>query len=268
MDIDNSSFDAKRYVLGMLKQNSIKELMRRNNEIDEEIKTHDHEIQSLVFENYSKFISSIDTVRDMKDNICAVDDKLKVLERSMDKISELALKIDSTFSVKRKEIQKLDTINKDLEKLKNLCEFPNILQQDIKFYKSISETKLPSEVDGLFAKSITSYEACYKTLVTLKDEPLIAPIYKESIDKVETMRSTLKALQAQFNKNKLHSNILRNITKKLLIITDDQVSVLRIYLHSWKERFGEACFKSEKKSNLGLVVAENGKKLLTEVSNS
>lgn len=75
---------------------------------------HDHEIQSLVFENYSKFISSIDTVREMKDNICKVDEKLKVLESSMDKIENLAVKIDSTFSVKRKEIQKLDTINKDL----------------------------------------------------------------------------------------------------------------------------------------------------------
>ena len=31
MDIESSSFDAKRYVLNMLKQNSIKELIRRNN---------------------------------------------------------------------------------------------------------------------------------------------------------------------------------------------------------------------------------------------
>jgi len=49
MDIDSPNFDAKRYVLNMLKQNSIKELIRRNNEVDEEIKIHDHEIQSLVF---------------------------------------------------------------------------------------------------------------------------------------------------------------------------------------------------------------------------
>lgn len=82
----------------------------------------------------------------MKDNICKVDEKLKVLETSMDKIEELALKIDSTFSVKRKEIQKLDTINKDLEKLKNLCDFPNILKQDITYYKSLPENKIPSEV--------------------------------------------------------------------------------------------------------------------------
>ena len=78
----------------MLKQHTIKELIRHNNEIDEDIKVHDQEIQSLVFENYSKFISSIDTVREMKDNICMVDDKLKILDSSMEKISELALKID------------------------------------------------------------------------------------------------------------------------------------------------------------------------------
>jgi vacuolar protein sorting-associated protein 51 len=262
MDIDSGSFDAKRYVLSMLKQNSIKELMRRNNEIDEEIKIHDHEIQSLVFENYSKFISSIDTVRQMKDNICQVDDKLKVLETSMDNISRLALKIDSTFAVKRKEIQKLDTINKDLEKLKNLCEFPNVLAQDIKHYKLVAENnRLPTEVDQCFAKSILFYEQCYATLLDLREEPLIAPIYREAVDKVETIRSTLKAAQAQFNKNKSHSAVLRSITRKLLIITDDQVSVLRIYFHSWKERFGEACFKSERRPHT-LPTADNGKRVL------
>lgn len=47
----------------------------------------DHEIQSLVFENYSKFISSIDTVKQMKTDISKVDDKLKSLDQSMDRIS-------------------------------------------------------------------------------------------------------------------------------------------------------------------------------------
>lgn len=60
-----------------------------------------------------------------------VDEKLKVLDASMDKISDLALKIDQTFKYKRKEIQKLDTVNKDLQKLKNLCDFPNVLKQDL-----------------------------------------------------------------------------------------------------------------------------------------
>ena len=57
----------------------------------------------------------------MKTDISKVDGKLKHLDKSMDKIAQLAERIDSTFSVKRKEIQKLDTINKDLRKLKTLC---------------------------------------------------------------------------------------------------------------------------------------------------
>ena len=55
-----------------------------------------------MFENYSKFIASIDTVKQMKTDISKVDDKLKNLDKSMEKISELALKIDNTFAVKRK----------------------------------------------------------------------------------------------------------------------------------------------------------------------
>ncbi len=35
MDIDSTNFDAKRYVLNMIKQNTIKQLIRKNNEVDE-----------------------------------------------------------------------------------------------------------------------------------------------------------------------------------------------------------------------------------------
>jgi hypothetical protein len=34
MDIDTANFDAKRYVLNMIKQNTIKQLIRKNNEVD------------------------------------------------------------------------------------------------------------------------------------------------------------------------------------------------------------------------------------------
>ena len=124
LNLDSVAFDSRRYISNFLRNNTIKDLIKKNMEIEEEIKVHDHEIQSLVFENYSKCISSIDTVKQMKTDISRVDDKLRSLDQSMDRIADLALKIDGTFSVKRKEIQKLDTINKDLQKLKNLCEFP------------------------------------------------------------------------------------------------------------------------------------------------
>ncbi len=53
----------------------------------------------------------------MKDDIEKVDEKLKVLEDSVNKINDCALKIDDNLKVKRNEIQKLDTINKDLQRV-------------------------------------------------------------------------------------------------------------------------------------------------------
>ncbi len=53
----------------------------------------------------------------MKDDIEKVDEKLKTLEESINKINDSALKIDDNLKVKRNEIQKLDTINRDLQRV-------------------------------------------------------------------------------------------------------------------------------------------------------
>ncbi len=50
----------------------------------------------------------------MKNDIFKVDDKMKNLEDSMNKIISLSTHIDDSLSIKRGEIQKLDIINKDL----------------------------------------------------------------------------------------------------------------------------------------------------------
>ena len=53
----------------------------------------------------------------MKDDIEKVDDKLKVLEVSISRINDSAIRIDSSLKTKRKEIQRLDTINNDLQRV-------------------------------------------------------------------------------------------------------------------------------------------------------
>jgi predicted DNA binding CopG/RHH family protein len=55
----------------------------------------------------------------------------------------------------------LDTVNKDLQKLKNLCDFPNVLKQDLNDYKHTNESKMAqsfSEAPKLFSKTIVLYE--------------------------------------------------------------------------------------------------------------
>ncbi len=53
----------------------------------------------------------------MRTEIQQIDGKMKKLANSMEKINSSALKIDDTLKLKRSEIQKLDIINKDLQKV-------------------------------------------------------------------------------------------------------------------------------------------------------
>lgn len=53
----------------------------------------------------------------MKEDIEKVDSKLKSLEDSIKMINSSALRIDDNLKIKRNEIQKLDTINKDLQRV-------------------------------------------------------------------------------------------------------------------------------------------------------
>ncbi|CAK67535.1 unnamed protein product (macronuclear) [Paramecium tetraurelia] len=123
LDIDSSKFDCQKYVSEFLKNHSVQDLIQRHNQLQSEIKEYDQDIQSLVFENYSKFISSIDTVKKMKTDITQIDQKVETLAQSMTKIAQLSRRIDSQLSIKREEIIKLDTVNKDLSRLNSVCNF-------------------------------------------------------------------------------------------------------------------------------------------------
>ena len=231
-NLNSQNFDPNKYLNSFLKTNNIKSLIQKNIELQQDIKNYDQDIQSLVFENYNKFIISIETVKKMKENIIKVDEKLKVLDTSMQKINGLVSKIDDNLKVKRNEIQKLDTVNKDLQKLKKICEFPDILKNDIQEFKSAT-TNNKVNYESMFLNSIEYYKSCFSLLNKLKTEPLIKPIYFDSINNIEEMRSIIWNLQG--NKS-VNVNEMRSIIKKLLIIIEDKELVLKNYLKFIKER--------------------------------
>ena len=69
MDIDGSSFNCDKYVSSLLQYKSLPELMQRGIAMVSEIKSLDSDMQMLVYENYNKFISATDTIRQMKQRV-------------------------------------------------------------------------------------------------------------------------------------------------------------------------------------------------------
>lgn len=76
LNMDSPYFDPEKSLVQILANNNVPQLVNKCNELqigshiiltffshDLDIRSYDQDIQSMVFENYSKFITSIDTVK-------------------------------------------------------------------------------------------------------------------------------------------------------------------------------------------------------------
>lgn len=119
----------------------------------------------------------------MKEDIEKVDVKLQGLQDSIRKINNSALKIDDSLKIKRTEIQKLDTINKDLQRvipkmiahvqLRILCELPKVTKYDLLEYKKLvgPKTVLSNiNFDSIFVQTIEHYAVCGRELIKFQNE--------------------------------------------------------------------------------------------------
>ncbi len=62
-DINGAHFKPDMYLGKLLKERSLTELMEKETEMVRHIRSLDSDMQTLVYENYNKFISATDTIR-------------------------------------------------------------------------------------------------------------------------------------------------------------------------------------------------------------
>jgi len=97
-------------------------------------------MQTLVYDNYNKFISATDTVKSVKKKIDAMEEELLKLKTSVSKIGQSYEKINTKLEPKWKEIRRLDSIESDLDKLKFLRELPGILKNALAQFQTGKQT--------------------------------------------------------------------------------------------------------------------------------
>lgn len=64
--LDREGFDAGAYVRNLLEKDSLKALLRTENELVAEVRGLDGERKALVYDNYSKLISATDTIKKVR----------------------------------------------------------------------------------------------------------------------------------------------------------------------------------------------------------
>lgn len=78
-------------------ETSLKQLIDKEQELVREIQSLDSEMQTLVYENYNKFILATDTIRQMKSDFKTMEDEMEKLVQDMSQIATFANSISSNL---------------------------------------------------------------------------------------------------------------------------------------------------------------------------
>ncbi|CAC5389288.1 ANG2 [Mytilus coruscus] len=130
-DINGAHFEADTYLSNLIKQRSLTELMDEETKMVTQIRALDSDMQTLVYENYNKFISATDTIRKMKNDFKKMEDEMDHLASNMATITEFSGTISNTLQDRRQQITKLSGVHALLKKLQFLFELPARLNKCI-----------------------------------------------------------------------------------------------------------------------------------------
>ncbi|KAJ8266412.1 hypothetical protein GJAV_G00130140 [Gymnothorax javanicus] len=123
-DINGPHFDPEVYLNKLRKECSLTELMDQESCMVKQIRALDSDMQTLVYENYNKFISATDTIRKMKNDFKKMEDEMDCLSTNMAAITEFSARISGTLQDQHTQITKLSGVHTLLRKLQFLFELP------------------------------------------------------------------------------------------------------------------------------------------------
>lgn len=152
MEVDSPDFDAQHHFQDIISSHSLRELLSLENSLISEIRALDGNMQTLVYENYNKFISATDKIREMKAKVENMEEEINRLAEAMGNIESLTDNIEEKVRPRQEQVKLLVEEHDQLKKIKFICDLPGLLKA------SIEENLGKDPVD--FSKPASSYAEC------------------------------------------------------------------------------------------------------------
>ncbi|KAL2507576.1 Vps51/Vps67 family (components of vesicular transport) protein [Forsythia ovata] len=130
--INATSFDADHYMNLLVQKANLEELLKKHVEMASEIKNLDTDLQTLVYENYNKFISATDAIKRMKNNINGMEAKMEQLTEKMMSVQSRSDGVNTSLLAKREHVEKLHCTRNLLRKVQFIYDLPTRLEKCIK----------------------------------------------------------------------------------------------------------------------------------------
>lgn len=177
-NVDGNNFSSEAYLSKLLKQANLKQIMEKECIVVRESQYLHSEMQTLVYENYNKFISATDTVRKMRKDFKNMQAELERLNTNMEKITNLSGSISESLKDSRGAVDKLCATGQLLRKLQFLFLLPSRLNESI--------------AKGLYSDAVSDYLHAQRVLENYGSQPSFQGIQKECEEIVNKLIVLLK----------------------------------------------------------------------------
>ncbi|KAL2507599.1 Vps51/Vps67 family (components of vesicular transport) protein [Forsythia ovata] len=187
--INATSFDADHYMNLLVQKANLEELLKKHVEMASEIKNLDTDLQTLVYENYNKFISATDAIKRMKNNINGMEAKMEQLTEKMMSVQSRSDGVNTSLLAKREHVEKLHCTRNLLRKVQFIYDLPTRLEKCIKSEAYADAVKFYTGAMPIFkAYGNSSFQDCKRA-----SEEAVGIIVKNLQGKVFSDSESIKA---------------------------------------------------------------------------
>ncbi|BES96202.1 Protein fat-free homolog [Nesidiocoris tenuis] len=199
----------------LLKEHTLKEIMDQEDIIVKETQGLHSDMQTLVYENYNKFISATDTIRKMKVDFKKMEAEMDSLGKNMDSITTCSDKISTTLQKTRGQISKLSGVHALLKRLQFLFKLPaklNSLMDEEKYAQAVEDYLRTQQVLHHYShleSFLGIQEECNAIVADLKDR--LHNQYKNPKASAKEMTDSIELLlKLGESPEELHSEFLKH----------------------------------------------------------
>ena len=218
-DMDSTSFDPDSYMQRLIRDNSLAALMNHEGNVVRQIHSLDSDMQTLVYENYNKFIAATDTIKKMRVDFRSTDDDMNELEDKMAAITKQSATVSENLRDRRQRTAQLAATHGLLKKMEFLFELPEKLKECI--------------ADKDYALGVKYYIRAQKVLDQYEHMPSFSGIQTECDQIMVQLRLGLRnQLKEGGNETKLSPQEMSNCVYLLLLLNTPPSELCDDYLES------------------------------------
>lgn len=161
-DLDSPYFDAEAHTFHHIRNSSVQTLLETEERLALGVRTLDSTMQTLVYENYSRFIDATDAIRSIGVNVQANEHGLSRLSKGMQIVDEQSRVVEEDLGDLRDAVAEKIRMKRLLTRLDALLKLPKTLKEQIANGQYRKATKSFLTATSILSKHSAGFESLQK----------------------------------------------------------------------------------------------------------